>query len=164
MGESYSCLLRLLCAPFFSPSLYSTSQCLARGAYGSVYTCQPAQADTSPSSPTSPLSPPPHGEEELAVKLVQVKVDRFYKSNVREVLAEVLALRELQEEGRVSRLFDFGTDGASFWLVMRRYHGTLKEWVRSDVRSMSELLAVYAQSLAIVQMLQSHRVSRALPA
>ncbi|KAL1525884.1 hypothetical protein AB1Y20_020712 [Prymnesium parvum] len=145
MGECHAHLLRLLCAAFFPPPLYRTGRCLARGAYGAVCAC-----DLSP-----PLAPPCA----LAVKLVPVRVDRFSKSNLPEVLAEALVLLRLRAQPQVSQLFDFGTDGASFWLVMRRYDGTLRDWARGAARPLPHLLHAYAQAVDIAQMLARHCVN-----
>lgn len=145
MGQPFSQLLRLLCATFFHASLYQMQQRLARGAFGVVCTCQ--------------TNPPLHGAPPLAVKLIDARFERFHKSNVGEVLTEVMALHQLRGESRVAQLVDFGFDGAAFWLVMHRYDGTLREWVSAEKRPLQQLLDLYAQVLQAVCVLERHNVS-----
>ena len=133
MGDCYEQLLRLLCAPLFTPEAYRLGERIARGAFGAVCGCA--------------LQPSLRSAPPLAVKLVSAAKSRYASSNLPELCAaeqnpstpplpkrapplqrlpslgryaELLVLLRLRREAQATRLYDFGFDGSQYWLVMRR--------------------------------------------
>ena len=111
-------LLRLLARPLFVRGRYALGPTISRGAFGTVCECTLA---VNPSAAAA--SAPP-----LAVKLIETRRSRYRRSNLCEVFAEALALWSLRGEPQAAQLYDLGTDGSSYWMVMRRYACTLKQW------------------------------------
>ena len=166
LGEPHELLLRLLAPPLFDRERYVVGSTIARGAFGSVLSCE--------------LRTPLVGAPPLAVKQLEVRKSRFRRSNLCEVYAEALALHALRGDARAAQLHDVGTDGSSYWLVMRRYVCTLKQWAdgapvvapagggtrsadgdgdRPARRPMPALLDAYCQAVEAVAMLHAQGIS-----
>jgi len=127
MEPVHALLFRLLAPPLFSSHDYQVGATIARGAYGTVCECWLV----------SPLA----GAPPLAAKLIEVRRSRFRRSNLADVFSEVSTLVALRGESRAAQLYDYGTDGSSYWLVMHRYPTTLKLWARGadDVQGKVEV-------------------------
>ena len=159
MGDAPLLLLRLLAPPLFPSSRYRLGTALSRGSFGSVWSCG--------------VEPRLEGAPPLAVKLIEVRRSRFRRSNLVEVFAEAYALWTLRGASFVTELYDVGTDGSSYWFVMRRYACTLAEWANGHPaklpsqepqrsigirRATSELLGACAHVLSAVRMLHERGV------
>jgi serine/threonine protein kinase len=159
MGDAPLLLLRLLAPPLFPSSRYRLGTALSRGSFGSVWSCG--------------VEPRLEGAPPLAVKLIEVRQSRFRRSNLVEVFAEAYALWTLRGASFVTELYDVGTDGSSYWFVMRRYACTLADWANGHPaklpsqepqrpigirRATSELLGACAHVLSAVRMLHERGV------
>ena len=160
MGDAHVTLLRLLAPALFAADRYKLHETIARGAYGSVCACTPAL--------------PIDGTPPLAVKTIEVRRSRYRRSNLGDVFSEVTSLTRLRGENHVVELFEFGTDGMAYWLVMRRYPCTLDQWAKgSDSgspstfsateglqrRPLTQLLDAYEQVISAVSTLHRHRIA-----
>ena len=164
MGDAPLLLLRLLAPSLFPSSRYRLGTALSRGSFGSVWSCG--------------VEPRLEGAPPLAVKLIEVRRSRFRRSNLAEVFAEAYALWTLRGASFVTELYDVGTDGSSYWFVMRRYACTLADWANGHPaklptqepqrlptqrpagirRATLELLDACAHVLSAVQMLHDRGV------
>jgi hypothetical protein len=108
-------LLKLLCPSLFDLSLYGKQQDwkkLAAGAYGVVYECKTQFAEP----------------QYVAIKQMQLPKSIYDRSVLHDIFTEITCLEEFRLEPSVTDLFDYGVDGTNYYIVMKRYSGSLREW------------------------------------
>lgn len=120
-------LLKLLCKHFFDISMYTGWSKIATGAFGTVFEC-------STSLPTPQL---------VAVKQLPFPNSISGRCVLYDIFSEVAALQELRGENCAVPLHDYGVDDSSYYLVMKRYDCSLREWRAKQIKGLAENLPVY---------------------
>ncbi len=105
-------LLKLLCTRLFDPSIYREQRLLARGAYGTVYSCRTGLAEP----------------KTVAIKILPVPNSISERCVLHDIFTEIAVLEELRLERGVSELYDYGLDSDNYYIVMREYACSLREW------------------------------------
>jgi len=120
-------LLKLLCKNFFDVNVYKNWQKIAAGAFGTVFEC------------TTGLSNP----SVVAIKQLSVPNSIYGRCVLYDIFNEISALQELRAEQCATTLYDYGVDSNSYYLVMKRYPLSLREWRLKQVGSMSDNISLY---------------------
>lgn len=108
-------LLKLMCPSLFDISLYNNGEGwrkLAAGQYGIVYECQ-----TKFAKPQS-----------VAIKQMSLPQSISDRCVLHDIFTEITCLEEFRLEPCVTDLFDYGVDQTSYYIVMKKYSGSLREW------------------------------------
>jgi len=108
-------LLKLLCPALFDLSLYGNCRDwrkIAEGAYGIVYECKTQFAEPS----------------YVAIKKMHMSKSLSDRSVLHDIFTEITCLEEFRLEPCVTDLFDYGVDSSSYYIVMKRYSGSLRDW------------------------------------
>ena len=117
MGQPYFRLLKLLFTKLFHPELYSGLQRVAKGAYGTVF-----KGTLSHFTSTSDEG------AEIATKLMAVPKSIHDRCVLHDIFTEILILDKHKNDSRCCHLYDYGVDGESYWIIMKSYKCSLKEW------------------------------------
>ena len=84
------------------------------------------------------------------------------RRSLHDIFTEILILEHFRGDPDACRLFDFGLDHENFWLTMKRYTGSLKEWRNRQTRPLAENLLLYMnifeQMLRTIYKLHGHRM------
>ncbi|CAL8469507.1 g9048 [Coccomyxa elongata] len=113
IGPAAVRLLRLLCSSLFQPALYSHRRRLARGAYAQVYESSFTETGV---------------REEVALKVIDFPSSIHDPCYQVDVFSEVAILERFRGQQSVCQLLNYGVEGDSFVLVMRKYPTSLKAW------------------------------------
>jgi serine/threonine protein kinase len=113
---AYVRLLRLLVHELFNSSLYSVSDRLGRGMYATVYECTHAYSD-----------------KKLAVKRIDFPASAKDANMLSLVFTEVSVLERARGSAHVAQIVDYGLHQDSYWIVLERYDGSLRQWRRREV-------------------------------
>lgn len=105
-------LLKLLCGAFFDSTRYKGWAKIASGTYGTVYECK-----------TGLASP-----ETVAIKKMEVPKSIYDRCVLHDIFSEIACLEEFRLDDCVTDLYDYGMDEHAFYIVMKRYKTSLKEW------------------------------------
>jgi serine/threonine protein kinase len=108
-------LLKLLCTSLFDIGLYNNGKLwkkLAEGAYAKVY-----ESQTNLAEPSS-----------VAIKQLLLPKSIYDRCVLHDIFTEITVLEELRLERCVSDLYDYGVDGNSYYIVMKRYACSLRQW------------------------------------
>ena len=107
-------LLRLLCPSLFNLAFYKSGEMtkLAEGAYGKVYDSQ-TQLDN---------------PSRVAIKVMAMPDDIRERCVLFDIFNEITCLEELRQSKCVTELYDYGADKSSYYIVMRLYDCSLREW------------------------------------
>lgn len=108
-------LLKLLCPSLFDLSLYGGGQGwrkIAEGAYGVVY-----EVDSGMAEPKT-----------VAIKQMQLPQSIFDRCVLHDIFTEITCLEEFRLEPCVTDLYDYGVDKQNYYIVMKKYSGSLREW------------------------------------
>ena len=77
-----------------------------------------------------------------------------------DIFTEITCLEELRLEQCVSDLYDYGVDGNSFYIVMKRYSSSLRQWRLEQSKGLNEnlslYLSIYKEFLKGLQTIHSH--------
>lgn len=92
--------------------MYRDQKLLARGAYGTVYSC------------TTGLAEP----KTVAIKILPLPKSISERCVLHDIFTEIAVLEELRLERGVSELYDYGVDSDNYFIVMREYACSLRDW------------------------------------
>jgi len=80
-----------------------------------------------------------------------------------DIFTEITCLEELRMEQCVSALYDYGVDGSHYYIVMKRYQSSLRQWRLEQTSSLNEnlplYLSVYREFLKGLQTIHAHNVT-----
>jgi len=128
LGRSEYTLLKLLCTRLFQKDMYKNLMRLAIGAYGTVYRCRLV---------------PEFQRMDVAIKLMPVPKNIHDRCVVHDIFTEILILDRFKKDSRISHTYDFGTDDEYYWIIMKRYKCSLKEWRRKQTAPLAQNLSLY---------------------
>eukprot|EP01125_Pyxidicula_operculata_P002656 TRINITY_DN124_c7_g1_i1.p1 TRINITY_DN124_c7_g1~~TRINITY_DN124_c7_g1_i1.p1 ORF type:complete len:2853 (+),score=800.21 TRINITY_DN124_c7_g1_i1:78-8636(+) len=117
-------MLKLISTRFFQPSLLTDLVQFAEGAYGRVYGCKLLG-------------------ENVAVKQMDVPPSIHDRCVPHDIFTEITILDKWRADERICQLIDYGVDEHHFWIVMRRYATSLKDWRNKQSKSLEENLLLY---------------------
>lgn len=120
-------LMKLLCINLYDSSMYRDWDKIASGAYGQVFQCKTNLAEPNL----------------VAVKKIGVAESIFDFCHLFDIFTEITALETFRMEGCVTHLFDYGVDSEYYYIVMKRYQMSLKEWRLKQNGTLNENLPVY---------------------
>jgi hypothetical protein len=140
-------LLKLLCAQFFDGSIYTDWSKLATGAYGTVYECK-----TGLSEPST-----------VAIKKMPVPRSIYDRCVLHDIFTEIACLEEFRLERCITDLYDYGVDENDYYIIMKRYPSSLKEWRTSLPGKMEDnlllFLSIYRELLKEILIVHDHVVT-----
>ena len=140
-------LLKLLSAAFFDVSIYSNWEKIATGAYGTVYKCSTGL----------------HEPAVVAIKKMSVPKTIYERCVLHDIFTEISCLEEFRLERCVTDLYDYGVDENDYYIVMKCYPMSLKQWriqLKGSLEEhLPELLTVYREILKAVQTIHRHNVT-----
>lgn len=116
MGQPYFRLLKLLFTKLFHSELYTGLRRVAKGAYGTVF-----------KGTLSHQNAMDEGSE-IAAKLMAVPKSSHDRCVLHDIFTEILILDKHKLDPRCCHLYDYGVDGESYWIIMKSYKCSLKEW------------------------------------
>lgn len=64
----------------------------------------------------------------VAIKQMMVPSSIYDRCVLHDIFTEITCLEELRLEPCVSDLYDYGVDKTSYYIVMKRYNCSLREW------------------------------------
>lgn len=105
-------LLKLLVRDFFDSLHYNNWKYLSKGAYGSVYT----------------VSNPLDDNKRLAIKKISLPQNILDNCPLYNIFSEISALEVLRMNNCVSKLYDYGMDKNHYYIVMKNYKCSIKQW------------------------------------
>jgi len=120
-------LLKLLVTSLFNPDIYDNWKKIGVGTYGMVYQC------------STHIAEPSH----VAIKKMNVSENIFDKCVLYDIFTEITALESFRLEGCVTQLYDYGVDKESYYIVMKLYPNSLRQWRINQKKPLSEMLSVY---------------------
>ena len=120
-------LLKLLCKSLFDVSKYKGFEFIAKGSYGTVFKC------------FTDISEP----SEVAIKKIDISKSILGRCDLFDIFTEVTALEMLRLEGCVTHLFDYGVDSNSYYIVIKKYDTSLREWRLNQKGKFEEMLPIY---------------------
>ena len=143
-------LLKLLSTSLFDINLYNNGKDwkkIAEGAYAKVY-----ESRTNLSEPTL-----------VAVKQLLLPNSIYDRCVLHDIFTEITCLEELRLEPCISDLYDYGVDGNSYYIIMKRYACSLKQWRLQQTKSLNEnlplYLSIYREFLKSLLIIHSHNVT-----
>ncbi len=143
-------LLKLLCPSLFGLQIYNDGKGwvkLAEGAYGIVYEVELSMAEP----------------KTVAVKKMSLPQSIFDRCVLHDIFTEITCLEELRLESCVTDLYDYGVDDTSYYIVMKRYSGSLKEWRLKQKSGMYDnmqlYLSIYREILKCFKTIHSRSVT-----
>ena len=140
-------LLKLLSGALFDSSTYMGWKKIATGAYGTVYECETGLAEP----------------EKVAIKKMAVPKSIYDRCVLHDIFTEIASLEEFRLEKCVTDLYDYGLDENDYYIVMKRYTLSLKEWRTQQQGSLEEnlpkCLTIYKEILKAMQIIHNHNVT-----
>jgi len=140
-------LLKLLCKRFFDITVYGGWKKIATGAFGTVFECT-----TNLSDPTV-----------VAIKQLGFPSSIYNRCVLYDIFNEIASLQELRAEQCTTTLHDYGVDDGSYYLIMKRYACSLREWRLKQSGTLQDNISVYLhifkQVLKAVEVTHSHNVT-----
>lgn len=143
-------LLKLLSAQLFDLSLYNQGKGwtkIAEGAYSQVY-----------ESRTNLAEP-----QLVAIKELFIPKSIYDRCVLHDIFTEITCLEELRLEPCVSDLYDYGLAGGSYYIIMKRYTCSLRQWRLNQTKSLNEnlslYLSIYKEFLKSLMIVHSHNVT-----
>mmetsp|Transcript_18645 Transcript_18645/g.25756 ORF Transcript_18645/g.25756 Transcript_18645/m.25756 type:complete len:973 (+) Transcript_18645:2-2920(+) len=125
-GDAEYRLLKLLCARLFDPSKFKGLSRLAVGAFGVVYQAYLPQL-----------------QERVAVKMMDVPKNIFDRCVLHDIFTEITILDRFRGDNRVCQMLDYGVDGDHYWISMKFYKGSLKQWRMKQSAPLKQNLPIY---------------------
>ena len=144
-------LLKLLCVDSFACALYSERERLASGAYATVYSC--------PLGAWSAERP-----AAVALKVIDRSNSARHFCPFPDVFSEVSILSRLRQQRGICHMFDFGVSRNAYYIVMRRYESSLRNWrvghgvAPPSASRLRTYLHIYRNVLLAVQRAAEHGV------
>ena len=139
--------MKLLCKSFFDISAYSSWSKIATGAFGTVFECSTSFVD-----PTV-----------VAIKQLSFPNSIYDRCVLYDIFNEITSLQEFRAEQCATTLYDYGVDDNNYYIVMRRYSGSLREWRQRQTSCLADNLPIYLQvfkqALKAVEVVHSHFVT-----
>jgi serine/threonine protein kinase len=120
-------LLRLISTKFFNKDIYKNWEKIAFGTYGKVYQC------------STGLKEPAF----VAVKQMNVAESIYDPCHLFDIFTEITALETFRMENCVTQLYDYGLDSEHYYIVLKRYQMSLKEWRNMQTGTFNDNLPVY---------------------
>eukprot|EP01132_Coremiostelium_polycephalum_P007428 gene7428-9130_t len=147
MGPNYYRILKLLFNRIYHSNLFKDLKRVAKGAYGTVY--------------KGTLG---HDEGlEIAVKLMPVPKTIHDRCVLHDIFTEILIMDTFRSDHRACHMFDYGVDGENYWIVMKSYKCSLKEWrLKQNQHFLQQLplyLNIYMNVLLTVQFLVENKIN-----
>jgi len=81
--------------------------------------------------------------EDVAVKQMDVPKSIHDRCVPHDIFAEITILDKWKADARICRLIDYGVDDNCFWIVMKRYKTSLKDWREKQTKTLEENLPLY---------------------
>ena len=127
--------------------MYSSWSKIGAGAYATVFECS-----------TNFIEPPT-----VAIKQLTFPNSIFGRCVLYDIFSEITSLEELRAEKCTTTLYDYGVDDNNYFVVMKRYAYSLREWRRKQSTNMNDNLSLYMtlfkQILKAVEVVHSHNVT-----
>ena len=120
-------LLKLLVTNLFDSSIYGGWKKIGIGTYGRVYECSTSIAEPSI----------------VAIKKMSISENIFDKCILFDIFTEITALESFRLEGCVTQLYDYGVDHESYYIVMKRYPNSLRQWRLNQIKPLEDMLSIY---------------------
>lgn len=142
----YFRLLKLLFIKIFNPLLYNDLERVATGAYGTVYKTKLNHNEEIPIAVK--LMPVPKSIHDryfyFTLLLGILKLIRFTRCVLHDIFTEILILDKFKQDMRCCHQYDYGVDGESYWIIMKSYKCSLKEWrLRQGPATLAQSLPLY---------------------
>jgi serine/threonine protein kinase len=171
-GTSAYRLFKLLCVNAFNPTAYANLERVATGAYGVVYFSQLVETPRDDDDDEDYGDAAGGGAEDdlrrkprvtsVAVKLMDVPHSVHDRCVLHDIFTEILILEHFRADPDSCRLFDFGLDHEHYWITMKRYCGSLKEWRNRQRKPLEANLLlymnIYEKVLRTIYKLHGHRI------
>ena len=120
-------LLKLVNKKFFDSTLYSNWDKIGGGQFGTVFQC-----NTGIREPNI-----------IAIKKTDVEQNIYSACRLFDVFTEVTALETFRLKNCVTQLYDYGCDEESYYIIMKRYPISLKQWRLMQEDNLEEMLPTY---------------------
>jgi serine/threonine protein kinase len=123
-------LLKLLCTQLFDITLYNNGKDwkkIAEGAYAKVF-----------ESKTNLVEP-----QHVAIKQLFLPKSIYDRCVLHDIFTEITCLEELRLEPCITDLYDYGVDSNSYYIVMKRYSCSLRQWRMGQNKGLNENLSLY---------------------
>ena len=79
----------------------------------------------------------------VAVKKMSLPQSIFDRCVLHDIFTEITCLEEFRSVKCVTDLYDYGVDESSYYIIMKRYSGSLKEWRGKQKPHMKDNLSLY---------------------
>jgi serine/threonine protein kinase len=89
-------------------------------------------------------------KKEYAVKLLPVPKTVHDHCILFDLFSEVYILDKFKNDVRICQMYDFGVDNDNYWVVMKNYKCSLKQWRSVQTKSLHENLPLYLNVYANV--------------
>ncbi|EGG14454.1 putative protein kinase [Cavenderia fasciculata] len=147
MGPNHYRILKLLFNRLFHASPFKDLKRVAKGAFGTVYKGYVA-----------------HDEGlEVAVKLMPVPKSIHDRCVLHDIFTEILIMDTFRSDHRACHMFDYGVDGENYWIAMKSYKCSLKEWrlkqTGTFLQNLPLYLNIYMNVLLTVQFLAENKIN-----
>jgi serine/threonine protein kinase len=120
-------LLKLLCTDLNDTSLYKGWKKMANGAYGTIYDCH------------TDLNYP----QEVAVKVTTFKESIYDRCVLHDIFSEITCLEYFRLQPNITTLYDYGIHKGQYYIVMKKYSGSLKKWREMQTLPLEKNLGLY---------------------
>lgn len=130
LGRGAMIFLKLICKKLFQSSLYQNKiKRIGVGAYGTVYKCK---------------LPFEHaGISTVAAKMMEVPKSIHSRCVLHDIFSEILIMDQFKGDPRICRMYDFGVDDEFYYIIMKEYKCSLKNWREKQTTPLSQLLPLY---------------------
>jgi serine/threonine protein kinase len=100
----------------------------------------------------------------VAIKKMHMSKSLSDRSVLHDIFTEITCLEEFRLEPSVTDLYDYGVDSSSYYIVMKRYSGSLRDWrLKQQPNSLNEnlslYLAIFYEILKCFKTIHSHKVT-----
>jgi len=143
-------LMKLLCSSLFDLSMYNNGKNwtkIGEGAYANVYECQMNLTDP----------------QQVAIKQMIQPSSIYDRCVLHDIFTEITCLEELRLEMCVTDLYDYGVDQSCYYIIMKKYACSLKEWRNKQQKGLMEnlslYLSIYKEVLKAFSIIHSHNVT-----
>jgi len=135
LGPSAFQIAKLTTVQLFDPTVYVDLARIAAGAFGVVYFGR--------TLPTTARSMKEIGVTNVAVKLMPMPKSVHDRCVLHDAFTEILVLERFRDDPRLCRLFDYGVDDEHYWVSMKRYTCSVKEWRMRQDAPLRDRLVLY---------------------
>lgn len=140
-------LLKLLCVYLNDSGIYKGWKKLANGAYGTIYDCH-----TGVDYPG-----------EVVVKVAAFKESIYDRCVLHDMFSEITCLEYFRLQPNITTLYDYGIHKGQYYIVMKKYQGSVKNWRLAQTLPLEMMLPLYLKIfmkiLAAVQCLHSNNIT-----